>query len=843
MNARARKRGITIKRTVIALLGIIACCGLMAGALFAALQSPWLLGRFARTLGYDASAGTISLSPNLSGSIAGLSIRSRRDDGLTLFASNVTAKTSLGRILRGEIDQLVLQSPKLTFRIGTEHRGQSDLAFLQKLPNVRLLDVHNGEVLVSLAEGQQQVHLTGAHVTIRNFSPQTGGSVALQTSFTVTSAGPAALAARGRITARLELTAVHPKPSGKGTVELTVDSGTYASGGRTVSFGGLRLATDLAYDRQTETVAITALRGESKDFGVIEGTAKAVLRGETPWSAHLSVGSIDFAQVLAVIKPFLPEEYHAWTARGKGAVDTELQGTYATGQPSFSGNLTFSFTEGGFSSPDGSRAAQGTSGKVILKLQYASPERKLTFSLRGEERDGEVLWARYYSNLAGQKASLVADGMLVLGSRWGGELSGSVDLLQTGEYSFSASGNSNDWALRVTIANVSHERIVTAFLKDSLKDLSPGLVDLSVTGTSSLDAVIRRAGAATVITGTYRMTGETFRAPGMQLAVQEMAVDVPFDLAYPSAGGARSPSPASGLIRFAGIQGAGFAIDGLQVPVVIAGNTLEVAEPVTIPLFGGKVRLYGVQVDDVFFPRRYRLGVEVEGVDLGRVTRTLTGREFPGLVDADFGPMTYADGRITSAGEAVVRVFGGELRARNVFAENIASSRRIGADITFTNINLEEVTRNIAIGKVTGIIQGSVKRLVMEYGQPASFALEIASVEAPGVDQRISVDAIQSISILGTGAGHALNQGITRFFREYPYSRIGVRCVLTNDHFSVNGTIHDGGKEYLVRRAFLRGVDVVNQNPDNVISFKDMEERIWRISRRPQALPAGSQVH
>ena len=34
---------------------------------------------------------------------------------------------------------------------------------------------------------------------------------------------------------------------------------------------------------------------------------------------------------------------------------------------------------------------------------------------------------------------------------------------------------------------------------------------------------------------------------------------------------------------------------------------------------------------------------------------------------------------------------------------------------------------------------------------------------------------------------------------------------------------------FLVRRAFLRGVDVVNQNPDNVISFKDMTERFNRI--------------
>ena len=84
-----------------------------------------------------------------------------------------------------------------------------------------------------------------------------------------------------------------------------------------------------------------------------------------------------------------------------------------------------------------------------------------------------------------------------------------------------------------------------------------------------------------------------------------------------------------------------------------------------------------------------------------------------------------------------------------------------------------------------------------------------------------------------TGAATALDRGITRFFKYYPYSRIGIRCVLRNDQFTVRGTIHEGGTEYLVRRGFLRGVDVINQNPDNIISFKDMQERIGRLGREP----------
>jgi len=114
------------KRVLVALLGIVAGCGILFGALFAALHSPWLLNRLANASGYDVNARTISLSPSLSGSISGLSIKRLRDDSLTLLASNVTAKSSLNMILRGEVDSLVLQNPKVTFRIGKESKGASD---------------------------------------------------------------------------------------------------------------------------------------------------------------------------------------------------------------------------------------------------------------------------------------------------------------------------------------------------------------------------------------------------------------------------------------------------------------------------------------------------------------------------------------------------------------------------------------------------------------------------------------------------------------------------------------------------------------------------------------------
>ncbi|MBN1102009.1 MAG: hypothetical protein JXL84_01205, partial [Deltaproteobacteria bacterium] len=64
---------------------------------------------------------------------------------------------------------------------------------------------------------------------------------------------------------------------------------------------------------------------------------------------------------------------------------------------------------------------------------------------------------------------------------------------------------------------------------------------------------------------------------------------------------------------------------------------------------------------------------------------------------------------------------------------------------------------------------------------------------------------------------------------EFPYRKIGVRASLENDVFKINGTIREDGMEYIVKRGGFSGVNVVNQNPDNRIRFKDMVKRIRRV--------------
>ncbi len=832
------RRGKIRKIIVLTFCVIGLLCCIAYSALFLVLQSPASLHYLASVFGYEISARAMSFSPRLSGRIEDLIIKDA-SSGLTVVCSRIAVKNLLGMLLFGQIESLEVHNPRLTLR-ASEGKGKSDLSFLKKLPDIRRLEIQNAEIEY-LAGKEQKVTLADFNLTVKDFSPEKGGHVSLRSNFSYTSRADTGVFVKGKIAALVQLAGFYPIPYGQGSIELTVDSGKYLSGTRTLSLKDLSLVTKLVYDRRTETFAVDSMTGKSRELGAIKVAARAVMTGSMPWSLDLSVSSMDFSKVFGVAKPFLNKDLKGWTVKGKGGVETALQGTYADKQPSFSGTISLSFKETGASSPDGSISAQGANGTVVLKMKYSSPEQKLAFNLTSVQRHGEQLWKAYYNDLKGQQASLTADGTVMLTRDFPFSVIAKLDIFQTGEYSVSMSGNRQDWSMKFMAANVSHEKIIEKMLKEYLNSSQSGLKGFTATGFSSLETVIRRSGGATYVSGVYTMTDTAINAPDLQLSVRTISVDLPFDLVHPSSARGKPVSRAPGSIRFTDIQRNRLSLGDIHIPVVITQNMLDVPERVVIPFYSGKIELYDVMADDLLSPDMLaRFGLKIENINLGSLTQKLLEVELPGAINADFGVMSYQNSRLMSKGTAVINVFGGEIKADNFFAQDITlPTRKFGGDITFKDINLEEMTRKIAIGRMSGEIRGSLKGFTMEYGQPSSFILEVESVKKKGVAQQISADAINNISILGAGAGRVLSKGITKYLKNFPYSKIGFRCVLKNDQFAVNGTIIEGDKEYLVRKGLFRGVDVINQNRNNVISFRDMEERIKRISRPADAKSGG----
>jgi hypothetical protein len=101
------------------------------------------------------------------------------------------------------------------------------------------------------------------------------------------------------------------------------------------------------------------------------------------------------------------------------------------------------------------------------------------------------------------------------------------------------------------------------------------------------------------------------------------------------------------------------------------------------------------------------------------------------------------------------------------------------------------------------------------------------TVSRPGVPQRVSVAAIRQLSILGGSGGDPLSHGILSFFDEYRYAKMGFRCNLRNDRFTLRGVEEFDGKDYLIVGSVMPPrVNVISHN--QTISFSQMIRRLER---------------
>jgi len=268
------------------------------------------------------------------------------------------------------------------------------------------------------------------------------------------------------------------------------------------------------------------------------------------------------------------------------------------------------------------------------------------------------------------------------------------------------------------------------------------------------------------------------------------------------------------------------------MPAVLVPNHLYLGGAIDTSLFGAKLSLRRIQVDEPLSPGfRIIMAAQLDGLDLARISgeNPMLKGHLGGLLD----PVAIGRDQMTATGELTGVLFGGRLDVRNVTVERpFKTGREIGADVNVSLIDLERFSEALGIGRITGRISGSVEGLRVAYGQPVAFHLKMESVSTKGVSQSVSLKAVNSISLVSTGSALS-GMGVsmmTTFFKKFPYEKIGFESGLKNDVFTVRGIIQEDGVEYLVKRRLFGGINVINRNPDNRIGFSDMVERAKRVT-------------
>ncbi|AEA33095.1 hypothetical protein [Hippea maritima] len=180
---------------------------------------------------------------------------------------------------------------------------------------------------------------------------------------------------------------------------------------------------------------------------------------------------------------------------------------------------------------------------------------------------------------------------------------------------------------------------------------------------------------------------------------------------------------------------------------------------------------------------------------------------------------------ISTRGSVKIDAFDGKIYIKNIKL-SLKDMPILMLDVDFSHINLKKLTQLSNFGQVTGYIKGYIHNLALiKFKNPLSFNALVQTENVKGASQRISLKAVNSISKIGGGyVSIALP-----FFKSFSYSSIGVKAILKNNTFAIHGLYKNGNVEYIIKRGFFGGINVVNMNRNNKISWDDFLGRLKRV--------------
>ncbi len=518
-----------------------------------------------------------------------------------------------------------------------------------------------------------------------------------------------------------------------------------------------------------------------------------------------------------------------WRVQGRERL--EASAVLTGGRGRFDALLTLD--RASFGSPGGALLGENIGLRASLEgdLDPTGPRLRLKADARAAA--GEALCGRFYLDFGRQPVALSARAEVNPGARrWQLEglslgIEGLLGLKIEGRGGWEPGGGQA--ALDLSLPETEIAPLFRQLVSEPFAMQAPFLETLEVGGRLSAGLGLQSDLRGWRAEGRLRWTDGRLSSADPKIGLEGVSLDLPvWCQSFAEGAGARA---LEGRLKIAGVDLPGVGRQAVDWPLRAGPNRLEIEAATMVEFGGGTVSLGPIRLTDIARPGRLlRSEISVTSVDSGRFLRGI----WP---DAALGPV---NGRLALAcrgdrwdgrGRLTADVFGGRVSVLDPsLSAPFSAAPVLALDVLLEDLRLKDLTAGTAFGRIDGLLQGSIKGLEIVVGQPQRFELLLETRKKAGVPQQISVQAVNAISQIGGGETPFLGLagGALKLLPGFGYRQIGIRSFLHNDVFTVNGTIREGGTEYLVRRDGLAGVDVVNRDPDNRIRFKDMVQRIGR---------------
>jgi hypothetical protein len=394
----------------------------------------------------------------------------------------------------------------------------------------------------------------------------------------------------------------------------------------------------------------------------------------------------------------------------------------------------------------------------------------------------------------------------------------------------SVNGNPNV-DLSIKIPKTSLEPLFRHFALEPFQTEKPFLASLDLAGRISADLNLTGSTSDWMIKGHSWWDEGRFASADMGLDFSGIDLDLPIWLQTQDNG--QQLEPIRGRLFIQNLNMPFFDRQPLGLSLKMVPDQLSVDETTVLRASRGVAEVGPIFCRNIMSSNRsVKTNLRLTGIDIGPLFSQFLPIPVNGTLEGKLDAVYFEENALRSSGQIRAQVFEGEILLSNPGISGLFSSFPLyKADISINNLNLYELTKGTSFGEIEGILQGHIRDLEISNGQPQKFDLLLETVKTKGIDQRISVEAMDNIGRIGSGESpfKGLAGAFIILFERLPYSKIGIRASLVNDSFRIKGSDWKGGPDYLVKSGGIPRIDIVNHSPDAPISFKAMVKRIKGI--------------
>ncbi len=522
-----------------------------------------------------------------------------------------------------------------------------------------------------------------------------------------------------------------------------------------------------------------------------------------------------------------------WNMQGSDSLRTRVE---SQGSGTWAWSLQSEVTDFSFENSPLEAFGEGLSFSLDADMRSREEGGLVLESSTAKAWAGEALVDRFYLDLAANPISLHAGSRIDLESGTlhhavlDAELGGVLSIRTSGSLFKVDSGLKAD--MDVSIPSFSLKPAFRLFVVEPFRMEIPVLKHSNLEGLGAADLHLRINPEGFLVSGDLHIRYAALNAGEETVTLEGVNLSLP--IWYGTLSGARAQSPRKGSLSIRTLSVPFLPQQSISLNLGVYPNRIQIPDSTMVRIPGGELRLGALDLAH-HMDRGLHMAssLHLANVDL----RPLLDRVWPdppkGRIGGSLNSIRFQDGLLTSEGSFHAEVFNGRVTVQDLGASGLFSSApTYRFDARLEGMDLEQMTAGTAFGRITGILEARLTGFELAYGQPQRFDLLMETIPREGVEQRVSVKAVDNIARIGGGSSPFVGLAglFTSLFQEFPYERIGIHAVLENDVFRINGTIHEGDTEYLIKRSGISGVNIVNQNPDNRIRFKDMVKRIQRVT-------------